>query len=145
MTKRQAITPQMKTDAIFYRLATMTGLWVNWPDERDAPEAIYLMCGICGHVLEPGQAIEWDHIHAISMHGPHEFKNIRPTHKACNQAKGIKEHKAAAKVLRILADKPSKRPMQNSGRKLPSRPFQKVHRPMSSNSNKPQRRLSGST
>ncbi len=105
MTKRKSITPAMKIKAFLYRHN--------------------VVCGICGDSLCPTDEIQWDHTHPVSMAGPHEYQNIRPTHAACNQAKGIKEHKADAKVKRILADKPSKRPMKSSGRKMPSRPFQK--------------------
>ncbi len=105
MTKRKAITPAMKIKALLSRYE--------------------ISCGICHFILGPLDEIQWDHVHAISMDGPHEWENIRPTHARCNQAKGIREHKAAAKVKRILADKPSKRPMQNSGKPIPSRPFQK--------------------
>ncbi len=98
--KRKSITPAMKINALIYRHN--------------------VVCGICGGFIEVGDEIEWDHIHAISMDGPHEYQNIRPTHAACNQDKGIKEHKAAAKVDRILG-------LTKSGpkKKIPSRPFQK--------------------
>ncbi len=68
MTKRKAITSAMKIKALLWRYV--------------------INCGICHELLDPADTIEWDHIHAISMAGPHEWKNLRPTHAACNQAKG---------------------------------------------------------
>lgn len=92
-------------------------------------------CAICGEPLLPGQAIQFDHIHADVFDGPHEYQNLRPVHyDPCHKSKTKADIQANAKVKRILADKPSKRPMQNSGRTIPSRPF-----------SKPKRRLSGST
>ncbi len=100
VTKRQAITPAMKIDCLLH--------------------TYNIICRICGAELLPGDRLEWDHIHAISMDGPHDFRNLRPTHAACNRAKGIKEHRASAKVDRLLGltcNKPKK--------KIPSRPWAK--------------------
>lgn len=108
--KRQPITDAMKIDSLLYRHA--------------------VTCGLCGGELSPGDKIEWDHVHALVHGGPHVFTNIRPTHIECHKAKTALDIKANAKVKRILADKPSKRPMQNSGRKIPSRPFAKTGRPL---------------
>ncbi len=100
MNKRKTITPAMKVNALLWRYT--------------------INCGICYQLLGPADEIQWDHIHAISMGGPHQWDNIRPTHAACNQAKGIKEHKAAAKVDRILG-----LTCNGPKKKIPSRPFQK--------------------
>lgn len=74
--------------------------------------------------LLPGEAIQFDHIHADVHGGPHEYQNLRPIHSEAHKRKTKADIQANAKVKRILADKPSRRPMQNSGRKIPSRPFQ---------------------
>lgn len=110
MTKRNAITAQMKLDALLFRLANFEGFHIQGralpliTDNtlRVAVAGIYLKCGICGEAIAVGSPIHWDHIHAISMGGPHTFRNLRPTHAACNQAKGVKEHRAKAKVDRLL-------------------------------------------
>lgn len=103
MTKRKAITERMKIDALMYRISMVSGP---------------VICGICRKPLAAGTKLHWDHIHAISMGGPHTFQNIRPTHPECNQAKGIKEHKAAAKVLRLRGE------TRNGPKKaIRSRPF----------------------
>lgn len=104
MTKREPITWQMKQDALLFRYA--------------------IKCGICGCDIHPGQEIEWDHIHALCHDGPHVFTNLRPVHAdPCHKRKTKADVQAKAKVARILADKPSSHPMQNSGRPIPSRPF----------------------
>jgi hypothetical protein len=123
MIKRQAITAQMKLDALLFRLATLQGLaFHNAPGGIGAEiiGGISLVCGICGCYLRPGDKIQWDHIHAVSMDGPHDFRNLRPTHAACNQAKGAKEHRAKCKVDRILG-----LTCNGPKRKIPSRPFAK--------------------
>ncbi len=125
MTKRKAITAQMKLDALLFRLATFEGFTIQYKSLREwysdsAVAGVYLKCNICGEPIALGIPIHWDHIHAISMGGEHSFRNLRPTHPACNQAKGVKEHRAKAKVDRILG-------LTCSGpkRKIPSRPFPK--------------------
>ncbi len=105
MTKRKAITPAMKIDCVIYR-----GL---------------LRCGICNDFILYGHRIEWDHIQALIHGGGHDFTNIRPLHEECHKIKTKADIAANAKVKRIIANKPSRRPMKSSGRKMQSRPFQK--------------------
>ncbi len=104
MTKRLPITPQMKIDCLLSRAD--------------------IRCIICAEVLLPGVEIEWDHIQALVHQGSHDYWNLRPLHPECHKSKTARDIAANAKVKRIIADKPSKRPMQNSHRKIPSRPFQ---------------------
>ncbi len=104
-SKRKAITPAMKIQCLLYRAE--------------------VKCSICGHDIYPDEEIEWDHIHALVHSGPHEYQNLRPVHAKCHKAKTASDIAANAKVKRILADKPARRPMKNSGKKLPSRPFPK--------------------
>ncbi len=103
--KRKAITPAMKIKALFGRYE--------------------IECGICDCYISVYDEVEWDHIHALVHRGPHHWTNIRPVHKACHKQKTKRDIAANAKVKRILADKPSRRPMKSSGRKMQSRPFQK--------------------
>src|ERR1700761_7182098 len=85
-----------------------------------------LLCSICREPLLAGQNIQFDHIHAVVHGGPHEYKNLRPIHyDPCHKNKTAKDVAANAKVKRILGDKPPKRPMKSSGKKIPSRPFPK--------------------
>lgn len=79
-----------------------------------------LQCRICKDDLKPEDKIHWDHIHAEVFDGPHEWSNLRPTHAACNRAKGVKEHKANAKVDRILG-----LTCNGPKKQIPSRPFSK--------------------
>ncbi len=106
MTKRKAITPAMKIQCLLYRAE--------------------VKCSICGHDIYPDEEIEWDHIHALVHSGPHEYQNLRPVHAECHKEKTKADIQANAKIKRILADKPSKRPMRNSKRKMPSRAVPKA-------------------
>lgn len=85
----------------------------------------YVNCGICTIALRPGDDIQFDHIHACVFKGPHEYENLRPVHAHCHKAKTARDVKDNAKVKRLANPKTSKRPMKSSGRKMPSRPFQK--------------------
>lgn len=126
------------TKPISRKMAVDALLWQFFTGEHVRVDALVsvgfrLRCGICGMDIREEQVIQFDHIHADVHGGPHEYQNLRPVHADCHKIKTKADIQANAKVKRILADKPSKRPMQNSGRKIPSRPF-----------SKPQRRLSGS-
>ncbi len=106
MTKRKAITPAMKIDAILWRFK----VYCSWCDEQ----------------IHVGHPIEWDHVHALVHGGEHCFTNLRPIHAdPCHKEKTKADIQANAKVKRIIADKPSRRPMKSSGRKIPSRPWPK--------------------
>lgn len=141
MAKRKAITAQMKLDALLFRLAVFEGFHIQgtlspliFKDKAQCVvRGIYLKCGICGEPIAFGAPIQWDHIHAISMGGPHDFRNLRPTHAECNHAKGIREHRAAAKVARLRGEtktgpkaKIAKRGFPKGQRKMQSRPFQRA-------------------
>lgn len=97
-TKREAITPAMKIDCLLFRYS--------------------ITCGICGREIGPGTPVEWDHVHALVHGGPHIFTNLRPVHERCHKAKTKADVQANAKIKRILANKPSKRPMQNSAQPM---------------------------
>lgn len=61
-------------------------------------------CKICGEELQPGQNIQFDHIHADVHGGPHEFENLRPVHyDPCHKKKTKADVQANAKVKRIQA------------------------------------------
>jgi 5-methylcytosine-specific restriction endonuclease McrA len=79
--KRPDITPAMKIDALLYRYA--------------------VTCAICGHDIQPGHAIEWDHVHALVHGGPNVFSNLRPLHAECHKIKSAADVAANAKVKRL--------------------------------------------
>ena len=88
------------------------------------PTATGLPCSICGEPLLPGQQIQFDHIHADVHGGEHTYKNLRPVHyDPCHKGKTAQDIKDNAKVKRLKNPRKSSRPMKNSGRKIPSRPF----------------------
>lgn len=78
------ITWDMKIDAILYRYA--------------------VPCAICGKDLKPGDAVEWDHVHALVHGGPHVFSNLRPLHAACHLEKTKRDIAANAKGKRIRGE-----------------------------------------
>ncbi len=111
--------------------------------ETLAWQGIYVRCFRCGYPFytpAPNDGmwnltddIEREHIHEISLGGPDVPKNCRYSCGPCHDkvTNGTKATSAGsskqriAKVKRILADKPTKRPMKSSGRPIPSRPFPK--------------------
>lgn len=101
MTKRQAITPAMKIDCLFFRSK--------------------ITCAICdGTIWPPRDEIEWDHVQALIHGGPHDFTNIRPLHAECHKLKTAKDIKANAKVKRLRGETKT-----GPKKKIPSRPWPK--------------------
>ncbi len=61
-----------------------------------------ILCVECGEPCLPGQKIQFDHIHADKLGGPHEYGNFRPLHyDPCHKRKSKKDVAAMAKVDRI--------------------------------------------
>lgn len=84
-----------------------------------------LRCVVCKEILEPGQAIQFDHIHADGLGGAHEYQNLRPIHYSpCHKRKNKHDVAAMAKIDRITG-------VTGNGpkAKIRSRPFQKESRP----------------
>jgi len=116
--KRKAITERMKIDALLWRFT--------------------INCRLCQTLLSQNDAIEWDHVIPIALHGEHAFHNIAPVHRACHNAKtrGFGATTAnsdigkISKERRIIREskfvvkkrKPGARKPKSS---WPSRPFQK--------------------
>lgn len=117
MTKN--ISRKMAVDCLLWRFKQNYGLW-----QDDNTDGFLLNC-ICGTPIKPGQDIQFDHIHADVFDGPHEYQNLRPVHAECHKIKTKADVQANSKIKRILANKPSRRPMAKSGRKIQSRPFPK--------------------
>lgn len=84
----------------------------------------HVFCGICRIMLNPGDNIQFDHIHADVFDGPHEYQNLRPVHIECHKEKSARDVKDNAKTKRLANPKPSRHPMQKTGRKIPSRSWQ---------------------
>lgn len=62
-----------------------------------------LPCSVCGEPLLPGQAIQFDHIHADVFEGAHEHMNLRPIHyDPCHKKKTKADIQAKSKGDRIL-------------------------------------------
>ncbi len=106
--------------------------------EREVLDTLYysyvvILCYRCHKKIFPDDKVEREHITELALGGKDEPSNCAYSHKACHAiaTNGTKATTAGsskqriAKVARILADKPSRRPMRNSKRKIPSRPFQK--------------------
>lgn len=96
------------------------------PEPTDFPD-------ICTMTIVRRLKPEREHVHEYALGGSDLPFNARYSCSGCHSivTNGSKATSAGsskqriAKVKRILNPKPSKRPMQNSGRKIPSRPFQK--------------------
>lgn len=119
MTK--PISRKMAVDCLLWRL--FIGEWIRL-DILTSTGARFV-CPICKNDLIEGQDIQFDHIHADVFGGKHDSRNLRPVHADCHKLKTARDIADNAKIRRILADAPSKRPMRKSGRRIPSRPFPK--------------------
>ncbi len=92
-----------------------------------------IFCFRCKMAVTDPNHVEREHILEIALGGKDEPANCAYSHAWCHKAitNGTKATTAGsskqriAKVERLRNPKPSKRPMKNSGRKLPSRPFPK--------------------
>lgn len=82
-------------------------------------------------VMHMARKPEREHLHEYSLDGPDEPSNCRYSCSECHSiitngtkatSAGSSKHRIA-KIKRILADKPSRRPMAKTGRKIPSRPW----------------------
>lgn len=86
-----------------------------------------------GGMFSLSDKIEREHLHEIGFDGPDIPANCRYSCGPCHSTitNGTKATTAGsskqriAKVARILANKPSRRPMAKGGRKIPSKPFPK--------------------
>lgn len=112
---RKPITRKMAVDCLLWRFMPLGSI----------------PCGICGEPLKPGDTIQFDHIHAVTHQGPHEYQNLRPVHyDPCHKKKSARDVKDKAKIDRIRGEtctRPSRpipsRPMQSGQRKWPARKF----------------------
>lgn len=87
-----------------------------------------LCCTVCREPILPGQAIQFDHIHADTFGGAHEYQNLRPIHyDPCHKKKTRQDQQDNAKIDRITG-------VTGNGprKKIPTRPFSEGHRPMQS-------------
>lgn len=62
--KRKAITKKLAVDALLLSVAKQFGR--------------YLKCPLSGEDMKPGDQIQFDHIHAHALDGPHVYDNLRP-------------------------------------------------------------------
>ncbi len=113
--KRKAVTDKMKWQALFYRFP--------------------IPCSACNIALFWDEEIDWDHVHPIALGGQHTHQNLRPLHVSCHQEKtsGSKATTAGSDIHAIAKVKRlQKGPRKRKGRKMQSKPFPKIHRPMRS-------------
>ncbi len=91
-------------------------------------------CPVCGKKLGPLDGLDWDHVQPVALGGTNDPENLQPLHKACHRLKtsGSKATSYGSDVFNIaktkrLADgpKPSRNKMPKTGRKIPSRQFEK--------------------
>lgn len=73
MSKRRAITPKMKVDTLLAQVWRQFGA--------------YLVCPISKIAMEPGDPVQFDHIHCVALDGPHEYQNLRAVLKTPHRKK----------------------------------------------------------
>lgn len=100
MTK--PVTRKMAVDCLLDRIMH-SGCTAIIEDPTDgAYTCMVFVCSECGEPIFPGQDIQFDHIHADKLDGPHEYKNLRPVHyDPCHKRKSKKDVGALAKIDRI--------------------------------------------
>lgn len=82
------------------------------------------MCAECGDIFTEDDPPDFDHHLALIDGGTNALKNWRAIHRVkCHRPKSIKEHKANAKVKRII--KKRKGIKSKWVKKIPSRPFRR--------------------
>jgi 5-methylcytosine-specific restriction endonuclease McrA len=74
---------------------------------------VRMTCGICRQNIREEQDIQFDHIHADTFDGPHEYQNLRPVHAECHKIKTKSDVQALAKMKRLSNPRQSKHPMAN--------------------------------
>jgi HNH endonuclease len=115
--KRKAITVRLAVDALLHRAKI---------------QAQAILCDECAEELLPGQKIQMDHIFEHADGGPHEYTNLRPIHyDPCHKKKSAKSEKQRHHIDRIVSKregtaKPKRKKAWAKGRKMVSRPFQKM-------------------
>lgn len=81
-------------------------------------------CAECGKPFEPGDLIEYDHIHQLAMGGADDPSNLRPVHVTpCHKGKSAKDAAARGKVRRLTGATPKR-----AGPKIRSRGFDRTFR-----------------
>lgn len=122
MTK--PVTRKMAVDCLLERVATDLGM---------VDGVFRLFCGECGEPFFPGQAIQFDHVHADGLGGPHVYQNLRPIHyDPCHKKKNKRDVAALAKIDRITGvtgNRRRKPPMKSRGFGKQKRPFQQRAKP----------------
>ncbi len=116
----QPVTRKLAVYCLLYRLAHASNYDIT-------TGKCVLICKECGLPIEPGQDIQFDHIHADVFDGPNEYQNLRPMHRNCHKRKTKRDITANAKIKRIRGET-----KQWPKRAIPSKPFPKTSRPMRS-------------
>lgn len=74
-----------------------------------------------GVPLLPGDAVQFDHIHADVFGGAHEYQNLRPIHTERHKKKTKQDVQDKSKIDRLTGVTCTK-----PGKKIPARPFAKA-------------------
>lgn len=106
------------TKPISRKMAVDCLLWQFFTGEHIRIDAlcsvgVRMTCGICHQDIREEQDIQFDHIHAYTFDGPHEYQNLRPVHSECHKIKTKSDVQALAKVKRLSNPRQSKHPMAN--------------------------------
>jgi 5-methylcytosine-specific restriction endonuclease McrA len=60
-----------------------------------------LKCAISGDPMRPGDPVQIDHIHAVTLGGPHVYTNFRPVLVEPHKRKSKRDVQAKSKIDRI--------------------------------------------
>lgn len=91
MTARKAITKKLAVDALLHRVFLQFGS--------------YLKCSISGEDMKPLDRVQFDHIHAHALDGPHVYDNLRPVLVRPHQKKTKEDLRKIKKTRPGHADK----------------------------------------
>ena len=124
MTKRKPITERMKIDALLHLISgnygtdnftvPATGKYqlcteVVTENFRSNSTAFvtFFICAVCFNPIRPGDEIDWDHGVPDGLGGAHDYRNIRPLHRACHRKKtfGTKATTAGSDIHMIAKAK----------------------------------------
>lgn len=117
MTK--PVTRKMAVDCLLDCISTREIREVHDPRTDHKTLIVALICSECEEPLLPGQAIQFDHIHAHVHGGEHSYRNLRPIHyDPCHKKKTKADIQANAKIKRIRGET-----KQGPKRAIPSKPL----------------------
>lgn len=83
--------------------------WIAKHDDQKVPPRVRQrvfdahggICHLTGRKIQPGEAWELEHVHALILGGEHRERNMAPALKAAHKAKTAMEMGVKAKIARV--------------------------------------------